>query len=180
VERDEQRDDLGELLRSGRPGAAERVVRELGPPLYRYFRRQAPFEAEDLTQDVFLKVWQGIAGYRSRGRFRGWVFRIASNVLRDRHRRAVTNPMVVSRDDPIEAIDPGPDPAGDLVATESRQKLLAEVAALPDSERDVFLLRGEAGLRFREIAEALDIPLGTALARMHRATQKLARVLEEP
>ncbi len=182
MERETEREDLGVWFRQGRPGAAERVVRELGPPLFRYFRRQvdSPEDARDLTQDVFVKLWQGAATYRPQGSFRGWVFRVARHVALDHHRRAVRRPLAVGVHPVPEIRDDANDPAEALSTADERNRLVTAALDLPEGEREVFLMRCESDLKFREIADALEIPLGTALARMHRAVKRLQAALEAP
>lgn len=171
----------------GDPSAFDALVDRYSPRLYAFVWRLAgPRDAEDMVQDVFLRIVKSIGKYDHRDRFDAWVFRIALNVVRDRARRLKHAPRLGEIDADEFACAPG-DPgsiegdsspsAGGLSAVE-RDRVQAAVAALPDHEREVILLRHCAELTFAEIAEMLGAPLGTALARAHRGLRRLRQVLE--
>lgn len=134
-------------------------------------------EAQDLAQEVFLKVFQALSRYKPEFKFSTWIFRIASNAGIDflRKRRLKT----VSLDAPGPGADPGGpgreaaspdlDPQGVLRNAERRRKIDAEIAALPPDFRELISLRHFAGLSYEEIAEAKRIPLGTVKNKLFRA-----------
>jgi len=138
--------------------------------------------AEELTQGAFVKVARvlGRGGYSEQGKFEAWLFRIAMNGLRDemRRRKRQANPTDFA-DAPPESIgladadghDGGP--AQPLIDAEQADALHAAIAELPDADRELIHLRYTAGLGYQEIADALEQPLGTVLARGHRALKKL-------
>src|SRR5579862_5148171 len=175
-------DELIRGLQAGRPEAFERLVRDYGDRIYRFVKRLAGERpAEDLTQEVFLRVHRSIESYRPEGRFESWLFAIANHLCIDLARRR-------KPDMPLSEL------GGDLVADrfaaisreplesmedeERRRAILAAVDRLPFEQRQVFLLREEAGLSFREIAELTGCPLNTALGRMHYAMEALRRSLK--
>lgn len=135
--------------------------------------------AEDLAQETFLRVVRAIETYVHTGRFEVWLFRIAANLARDRarstKRRGLVFRLDAPREDsgPIEIRDRADDPRERMEQNEETQRLNGCLDALPELDREIILLRHFSELSFKEVAELLDIPLGTALARAHRALAKL-------
>lgn len=139
-------------------------------------------DAEDLAQDVFVRAWRNLHGFRGDSAFRTWLHRVAINVIRTgqvRQGRIRRLFPTRSRDD--ETGDPGPDPpSGDepVDATLARRQVIDRaLAALPDELRIAVTLRDLQGLDYKEIAAALDLPIGTVESRIFRARQKLKPLL---
>ena len=131
--------------------------------VFRFLRRatgDGP-AAEDLTQEVFLRIVRGLDRYEDRLRERAWVFRIARNVLIDWHRRAI-------RAGPDISLDAVPDPAGDGGQTEAIA-LQEALAGLREEEREAFLLREVAGLGYEEIGAVVDATPDAVRMRIYRA-----------
>lgn len=136
--------------------------------------------AEEITQSVLatLAIKLPTGEYAEQGRFESWLFRIAMNRVRDHLRRVKRRPEALS----TEALDEAPtladpaDSAPDLAP--ALAQLRAALAQLSDDDRDVVELRHHGNLSFRQIADLLDEPLGTVLARHHRALKKLKDVLD--
>ena len=133
--------------------------------------------AEEITQSTFCTIVERIGRYSELGRFESWLFRIAMNRLRDemRRRKRQANPVetealvgLAGAGDPVEGA--GSD-SGDLTA------LQAALDRLSEADRRVIHLRHFTGLSFARIAEILGEPLGTVLARQHRALKKLRQHL---
>ena len=139
--------------------------------------------AEELTQETFVKVVGKLRDYREQGRFEAWLFRIALNGLRDEMRRKGRHAVSVDFGQmPPESLGPvkaGVRP-GDRLETEERHAMLrAAVAKLPEADRELIELRYTAELTFAQIAQTLDEPLGTVLARGHRALKKLRDLISK-
>lgn len=134
--------------------------------------------AEEITQSVFTTIAAKLAGgeYAERGRFESWLFRVAMNRVRDHARKQKRR--MSSLDQAGEARTPTSE-AGALAPEGSQVERLREaVAMLSDADREVVELRHHGGLGFKEMAELLGEPLGTILARHHRALKKLRELLE--
>lgn len=147
--------------------------------------------AEDLTQEVFLRVFRGLGSFDGAVRFRVWAHRIAMNVCISAYRkdRSLKRGLrgTISLDAPVAGdpdlrIDP---PARVLGPAERAQELeFADrvrfaVGDLPDEFRHVVLLRDMQGLSYEEVAETLGIPVGTVRSRLHRGRQLLQAALAE-
>lgn len=178
---------LDQLLARARrhdPDALEALVEAYSPRVFGLLYRMARSRsaAEDLMQETFLRMVRGIGAYEHSGRFEAWLFRIAANLARDyirrRRRRGASASLeqrAVDGEDysvDVEDRDQAPPPMR-LAETEDVEHLNACLAKLPELDREIILLRHFADLSFREIAETLNVPLGTALARAHRALARL-------
>lgn len=132
-------------------------------------------ELDDLVQDVFFKVIEGLAGYVPRRPFTRWLFTIALNTgrnhVRDRARELPVDPV------DLEAMTPRGGAAAECPDDVLGSRLSRLVAALPEQMREVVSLRIGSDLSYGEIGEILGIPEGTARSRMHSAIEGLrARV----
>lgn len=129
-------------------------------------------DAQDVTQDTFVRVWDSAHQYRPQGSPMGWLLTVARNLalmkLRQRTRQAELDE---------EEWDAIPDESAGL-SPEDRHILQTALAALNDQERQVVLLHAVAGLKHREIAALLKLPLATVLSKYHRALKKLKVQLE--
>jgi len=135
--------------------------------------------AEELTQATFVRVFEKLDGYTEEGKFECWLFRLAMNLLRDEMRRRKRRAgRRVGLDQTAELPTPGPTPSDRLAQDEQASRIRAAVAQLSDADQQILHLRHTAELSFPQIAETLDQPLGTVLARGHRALKKLKRILE--
>jgi RNA polymerase sigma factor (sigma-70 family) len=139
--------------------------------VFRFLHRMtgSPSLAEDLTQEVFLRVVRSQDGYDERSREISWIFRIARNVIIDRHRVRARSPQDAS----IQV-------AGALSrpATQVLTAMLDEaLARLPDEDREAFLMREVGGLGYREIAEASGATPDAARMRIYRARLALREAL---
>ena len=172
------------------PDALATLVRLYSPRLYGLFYRltRSREAAEDLLQETFLRMVRTIGRYRHVGKFEAWLFRIAANLARDQARRRQRRGATMSWDEeaadglaqelPQRVQDPDEHLTGDEIAG----RLVAGLEKLSQTDREILLLRHYSGLSFREIAELLGVPVGTALARAHRALERLRAELgtQEP
>jgi RNA polymerase sigma-70 factor (ECF subfamily) len=138
-------------------------------------------DAEDLAQEVFVRAWRSLRSFRGDSTFRTWLHRVAINVVRtSQARQGRIRRMFTSRDSAGGGL-PARDPeSGDepVDATLARRQLIDRaLAALPDDLRVAVTLRDLQGLDYREIAAALDVPIGTVESRIFRARQKLKPLL---
>lgn len=130
-------------------------------------------KAEDLAQDVFLRVHRGLPYFRGEARLSTWIYRIVANVCLQDHGK----PAAVSLDDvKTKAIPASADRQFDDL--ELRDRLEKAIARLPANYRLLVAAHYLQGIRYEEIAEALDLPLGTVKVQLHRAKQQLRRLLE--
>lgn len=138
-------------------------------------------DAEDLAQEVFVRAWRSLRSFRGDSTFRTWLHRVAINVVRtSQARQGRIRRMFTSRDSALggrPARDPesGEEPVDATLAR--RQVIDRALAALPGDLRVAVTLRDLQGLDYREIAAALDVPIGTVESRIFRARQKLKPLL---
>jgi len=126
-------------------------------------------DGEDVVQEVFLALIAHLQAGKDRANLRGWIFRVGHNLALKK--RALSARQVA---DLPETADPAPGPE-ELVALRTRYgRVRAIVAALPARDRACLSLRAE-GLRYREIAEALDMSLGSVAASLSRSLERLSR-----
>lgn len=127
-------------------------------------------DAEDIIQEVFLALFRHLGAAKPRSNIKGWIFRVAHNL-------GLKRQYAKRRDEPIteSQVDPGSDPEEELMNVQRRRRLLAVVAALRERDRRCLILRAE-GLRYREIAEVLDVSLGTVSASLERSIKRLTEV----
>lgn len=134
--------------------------------------------AEEITQSVFATVAAKLGGgeYAELGKFEPWLFRVAMNRLRDHLRRVRRRPES-SDDGAIEAAAAAPVAlvTADKAALEQLRDAIEQLAP---ADREIVELRHHGGLNFKQLAELLDEPMGTLLARHHRALKKLREILE--
>lgn len=126
-----------------------------------------PQEAQDVSQDVFVRIWESAPKYRPQGSPMAWIMTIARNLslmkLRERGR------LVQLDEEEWNAI-PAEAPS---VTTEDRALLQAALSRLSDEERRIILLHAVSGLKHREIAQVLELPLSTVLSKYHRGIKKV-------
>jgi RNA polymerase sigma-70 factor (ECF subfamily) len=135
-------------------------------------------DADDATQEALIRIVRGIGSFDGRSSFATWAYRIATNTSLDelRKRRRRPQPHVVRADSVApEVVDPRAE--RDVSAPADRLALDAAVAALPDEFRAPLVLRDVVDLDYAEIAESLQIPLGTVKSRIARARRMLAEML---
>jgi RNA polymerase sigma-70 factor (ECF subfamily) len=173
LESDEQ---LMLRFQGGDVRAFEELVRRHRTPVFSFLLRLTGDRgrAEDLCQETFLRIVRASAAWERRAAFRTWLFSVARNQAVDEARR-----QAFRRAEPLDGAaraapvseDVPPDARADAALL--RPKLEAALASLPEEQREVFLLREHAGLRFHEIAEVTGVPENTVKSRMRYALEAL-------
>lgn len=171
--------------RKGRPEAFAWLLEQYGGRLWGYFRRSSGSdnEAEDLLQELFLRLIEKIKDYRHEGRFESWLFRVAANLARDRARRRQREAHGLSeyglnhRHGRADAVSDQRGPAESAVQAEQRDRLALALASLNELDREVIVLRHYGHLSFKEIARHFNMPIGTALAKVHRGLKQLRNIM---
>jgi len=169
--------ELIQRWQRGDPSAFEELLRQWQQPIGRFlFRLTGKADvAEDLCQEVFLRVYHGRSLYRDNGAFANWLYRIALNVARDAGRRARHLHVSLPRDDVAS------EAAGDAAC--QREEIAGIVAAcvaeLPEPLRIILVLRHYEQMSFEEAARLMNTPASTLKSRFAAALQWLRRRLQE-
>lgn len=145
--------------------------------LYRtaYYLTTNAFEAEDLTQETFLRAYRGFDGFRG-GDPRAWLFAILRHAFIDECRRRGRSPVVESDIDEIDAdrfAASAPSAETEALRRVPSEDLERAFAVLPEDWRMIVLLADVEEFSYREIAQSMDIPVGTVMSRLHRARKRL-------
>jgi RNA polymerase sigma-70 factor (ECF subfamily) len=134
-------------------------------------------DGEEIVQESFLLLFQHLRRGKSRQNLRGWVFRVARNLaLKRRAADQARLQRIVEFDEtsPEQSVNGSPNPEEQLQGKLRQKRLLAVVQALPEQDRSCLCMRAE-GLRYRDIAEALGISLGSVASSLARSLARLAR-----
>jgi RNA polymerase sigma-70 factor, ECF subfamily len=138
-------------------------------------------EARDVSQEAFLKAYRALGTFKQEARFSSWLYQIAINATRDRLRRRRRR-TDLSLDDVEEREaslrDAGPSALDLIESSDLSRVVAAAMAALPEEQREVVILKEYEGLTFPEIAETLDVPLSTVKTRLYRGLGQLRVRLE--
>lgn len=132
-------------------------------------------EAEDLFQNVLIKTWKGIKQYSERQKFSSWLFAIAHNTAMDALRkRKKENVFVKTEPDELQHAT---DPHAELIENETKKKIEKAVNSLSIKQKEVFLLRINGGMKFKEIAALTNEPINTVLSHMRYSINKIKILL---
>ncbi len=130
-------------------------------------------DAEDIVQDAFVALFQHLRRGKSRENLPGWLFHVVRNLAIKRLRRIRRMELWSRRDVPPEQIGPGGDPEALMIEAERRRRWRRVLRAMPERDRRCMLLRAE-GLRYRDIASALGVSLGSVAKSMARGLARMA------
>jgi len=135
-------------------------------------------EAEDLAQEIFLRIYRSLRRFDLSTSFLPWLVRVSRNLCIDEHRsRARERASLVGEEpDPERTADPRPGPLRRLEENELEARVRRGLEKLPEDLRTALILRDLQGLSYSEIAEALELPEGTVKSRIHRGRLELAQV----
>jgi len=172
--------DLIEAFRAGDEGAFGQLVTRHRRHVYGVARSilRRHDQADEATQDSFIKAYKGLSRFQGQSSFRTWIHRIARNAALDLLAREGTQTRVAEQSALEPSLAPrGPRALEDLLREEQVLELRRGIEQLPDRQRLTLNLRVQQGLKFSEIAEALDCPIGTAKANFHHAVKNLKKIL---
>jgi RNA polymerase sigma-70 factor (ECF subfamily) len=178
-------EELVEAFRGGDLAAFDALVRRWDRRIRGAIHRILGSEddARDLSQETFLKAYRALGTFKGEARFSSWLYQIALNLCRDRMRRRKGKTLVslgeLEEDGMGLVSGPGRPTALDLVeAGDLARTVAAAVAALPEEQREIIVLKEYQELTFVEIAEVLGVPLSTVKTRLYRGLGQLRVDLE--
>jgi RNA polymerase sigma-70 factor (ECF subfamily) len=185
---DPQEKALIERCKQGDSAAFDRLIRGYEKRVYNLAYRLSGHydEANDVSIDAFVRVFQAIKHFRGEANFSTWLFRIVTNVYLDRRKR-MKNRQHLSLEEYIELEetsvarqieDPSPTPGQVVEENERKAVLQKAVSTLPDYQRAMIVLYHTEGLSYEDIAEAMDLPIGTVKSRLNRARLMLREKLQ--
>lgn len=168
----------------------ERDVLPLMPGLYSAAIRltRNPTDAEDLVQETYLRAYRGFAGFEEGTNLKAWMYRILTNTFINTYRKKQREPLTVSADEDIEDWylydrlgESGVEASAETEVLDRipDEDVQAALEALPEGFRLAVLLADVEGFSYKEIAEILDIPIGTVMSRLHRGRRALEKALWE-
>lgn len=177
---------LVSLAQMGDLQAREQIFALLWPMSHRVARRMTASDddARDVVQDAFVKALLNLNRFDHRASFRTWLMRIVTNTATDhlrsnRRKNRLFQLVNWSSDNNHANNEPGVDcdPSQSLHQKDLRREIDSALATLSNTTRGAFVLYAEAGMTYQEVAETLEIPLGTVMSRIHSARKKLQQVL---
>lgn len=171
---------------AGRDSGFEELVRRYQRPIISYiYRMLNDYESSlDVSQEVFIKVYNSLERYSCDYKFSTWLYRIAHNAAIDHLRRNSVNAQSLETENgdgayQIQIESPHPTPEQERERSEWRTEIEAVVKRLPTAYRDLILLRHSRDLSYEEIAEVTALPLGTVKNRLFRAREMMRGLLIE-
>ena len=170
-------DELVRRSQRGDQAAYAELVGPLQQGLFNLALRSlgAPEDARDVVQETLLRAWVGLPGLVDRQTFRGWVYRIAVHHCQNRVRSRRRHP-VESLDDNVVHLS-ADDPEGSAIRREQRRELTEALMKVAAETRLAVVLRDVNGLSYAEMADALEVPVGTVRSRLSRGRAELRRHL---
>lgn len=170
---------LVDRARSGDRRCYEELVERHSAVVFRVAARiVGPDDAQDVSQDTFIRAYYRLDQYTGEGAFRSWLLQVTRSVALNSLRKRREHPteeieVVAGADESVDARRP----ASALEQREQRERLELKVAGLSDNHREVLVLRDIEGLPYEEIAKIGEIPIGTVKGRLHRARAEMIDVL---
>jgi len=164
-------------IAAGDRRAYEEFVDSFGPRVHRLVRQQVPAcDADDVTQEIFIDLFKGAAGFRGEAALSTWVYRIAMNHCIKRQRRRGDSAEDAAED---EIADDAPDPAKRAATREMRSEVRGAIQNLSAVQRDAVILHELHGMTYAQCAAVLDIPVGTVKSRLSNAFRALRESLHD-
>ncbi len=184
--------EVVEWARQGHERAYRELVRRYQRPVFSLIYRMVHDRerAEDLAQETFVKVLNALDSYRPQYKFSSWIFKIANNAAIDRLRRreldtlsldGAPDAVTAERQEgtSLQIAHSGESPLQELEARELGSQIERAISQLRPEYRSCIMLRHVEGRAYEEIAEILDLPLGTVKTYIHRARSELRDLLEQ-
>ena len=177
--------DLISRAAGGDPSAFQAIVERHRSMVYRVAFQFAGnhHDAEDIAQDVFIKVYRSLTSFRQDAQLTSWMYRIVMNACIDhrrRHRPATAAPFSEEAEQKmLNTPEERPDPEERAYAGELGQVLECEIGRLPKGQRVVFVMRHHQGMKLGEIADALGLAEGTVKRQLHAAVHRLRQALTQ-
>jgi RNA polymerase sigma-70 factor (ECF subfamily) len=178
-------DDDAQLMlafKAGDRAAFETLFRRYTPPLLNFLARMVRdrARAEELAQDVFIRIHNAAERYEPRARFSTWIFGIARNLaLNDLDRAYRKRERPVAEPHGLDLADPAPDAEARLSGSRLAESLEHAVSRLPERQRAALLLRAERDMGYQEIAGVLETSVSSVKSLLHRARETLLADLKE-
>lgn len=172
-------EDMLKAMGRGDKDALMEFYQETARPVYSFILSltKDPYETEDLLHDTYVSVWTRADSYVPQGKPLAWVFTIARNLcyMRFRQQKMISGIALEN----LEGREEG-DYCEPIEQAADRNVLLDALGRLGREERQIVLLHAVAGMKHREVAEVLEMPLATVLSKYSRSVQKLRDILEKP
>lgn len=174
---------LVEKAKTGNRNSLEKLIDLFHQDVFRmvYYRTRSKMDAEDLTQEIFIKMINSLSGLKDSNRFRAWLFKMTLNRIRDFHRKKNILAFFGTSKE-IETINPGAQnaesPLTKLEEREFKERLHEYTSRLSRWERETFLLRFVDQLGIREIAEVMNRNENTVKTHLYRALKKMKQDLK--
>ena len=172
-------EDLVRRTLDGQISAFEELVERHRAVVYRVAARVVGREeAEDVTQETFLRAYHRLPRFRGESAFRSWLLRIAHNTAVNAARRRLPEPVEVDTEgDAAEVVPAGREPVSVLEESERRERLELKLGELRPEHRAVLVLRDLEGLAYDEIASVTETPIGSVKGRLHRARREMIQIM---
>jgi RNA polymerase sigma-70 factor (ECF subfamily) len=149
-----------------------------------------PADAEDLVQETYLKAYRGFGSFKEGTNLKAWLYRILTNTFINSYRARKRRPEQTELDDVedlylyrrlggLEAVSAGRSAEEEVLEHFTESDIKAAVESLPEQFRMAVLLADVEGFSYKEIAEILDVPIGTVMSRLHRGRRALQKALHE-
>ncbi len=172
-------EDLVAQARTGDAVAFEELVRRYRNDVYalsyHYVRNRE--EAWDISQEVFIKSYRSLAGFRGEAGFKTWLMRITANQCKDYLKKRRLPTVDLGEEDHERFAGDSPDPGAQADAAELGKVIEQAIEALPEIHKTAFVLREYHDLSYQEMADVMQCNVGTVMSRLHHARRKLQQAL---
>jgi RNA polymerase sigma factor (sigma-70 family) len=177
---------IGKYLK-GNEKSLEKLIHRHKRKVYSYIMMVVKDDqlADDIFQDTFIKVINTIrsGSYKEEGKFIQWVMRIAHNLIIDHFRRAKRIPVISNSNDDYDIFDmvriTDPSVEEQIITDQIHEDVRALIELLPDEQKEVLVMRHYSNMSFKEIADATEVSINTALGRMRYALINLRKIIKE-